>query len=131
MIPKKEFIVNVVANTLRTIIIKNELENYTFKVCAFFCHLYVMANTNILSTEILNGMVHFHTIHDCIFILIFKAVDHEFQFQLLFSVFINSVMICRILSFSRDILGFSSFFLKTESMRTLSCLKMTAIFTGA
>lgn len=47
MIPKKEFIVNVVANTLRTIIIKNELENYTFKVCAFFCHLYVMANTNI------------------------------------------------------------------------------------
>lgn len=34
-------------------------------------------------------------------------------------------------SLSRDILGFSSFFLRTESMRTRSCLKMTAIFTGA
>lgn len=32
---------------------------------------------------------------------------------------------------SSDILGFSSFFFKTESMRTLSCLKITAIFTGA
>lgn len=42
-----------------------------------------MASTNILSTEILNGMVYFHIIHDCIFILIFKAADHEFQFQLL------------------------------------------------
>ena len=58
----KEFIVNVVANTLRVIIIKKKLENYTFKVCAFFCHLYIMASTNILSTEILNGMVHFHII---------------------------------------------------------------------
>lgn len=32
---------------------------------------------------------------------------------------------------SRDIFGFSSFFLRTESMRILSCLKITAIFTGA
>lgn len=58
----KEFIVNVVVNALRIIIIKKKLENYTFKVCAFFHHLYVMASTNILSTEILNGMVHFHII---------------------------------------------------------------------
>lgn len=32
---------------------------------------------------------------------------------------------------SSDIFGFSSFFFKTDSMRTLSCLKITAIFTGA
>lgn len=32
---------------------------------------------------------------------------------------------------SSDILGFSSFFFKTDSMRTLSCLKITAILTGA
>lgn len=32
---------------------------------------------------------------------------------------------------SRDILGFSSFCFKTDSMSALSCLKITAIFTGA
>lgn len=61
----------------------------------------------------------------------FQSGWREGRGQLLFSVLISSVMICRILSFSRDILGFSSFFLRTESMRTRSCLKMTAIFTGA
>lgn len=35
----KEFIGNVVANTLRIVITKKELENYMFKVCAFFHHL--------------------------------------------------------------------------------------------
>lgn len=44
----KEFIVNVVANTLRIAIIKKKLENYTFKVCAFFPPpLHYMTSTNI------------------------------------------------------------------------------------
>ena len=89
----KEFIVNVVANTLRIAIIKKKLENYTFKVCAFFHHLYIRTSTNILSTEILNGMVHFHIISW----LSSKQLIMNCSFNY-YSVFINSVMIWRILS---------------------------------
>ena len=89
-------------------------------------------------SNIITGIKHlsfkcFHLVLECVFLLALPRpwILTYVQFQLPFSVFISSLMMCKTLSSSSDILGFSSFFCKTDSMRTLSCLKITAIFTGA
>lgn len=58
----KEFIVNVVADTLRIIIIKIKLENNARLKYVLFSITFKLWLVLFLSTEILNGMVQFHII---------------------------------------------------------------------
>lgn len=58
----KEFIVNVVADTLRIIIIKIKLENNTRLKYVLFTITFKLWLVLFLSTEILIGMVQFHII---------------------------------------------------------------------
>lgn len=90
----KEFIVNVLASTMGTIVIEEELENYAFKAVLFPPPVMASTTVYVLRTS-QDGRVH-TTSRLCLH-RTFKAVNRELQFQL-FSVFINSVMICRILS---------------------------------
>lgn len=59
--------------------------------------LRLTASTDMSGNGILNVIAELHISQDYIFVLTLEADSHGFQYQL-FSVFINSVMICRILS---------------------------------
>lgn len=63
MIDTKEFIVNVMANTLSIIIITKELEKSRLIECAFPTPVFrLMASTNISGNEIRNGIADLHII---------------------------------------------------------------------